>query len=172
MCIRDRLTALPLAAQTPQSPQSRLQRGFASLSQGTWGHALAEWNQDGMLSEERLEAARAALEQLAPQPRTIGEWGPIQPPLVQRLWQRHWAMATFERTAVFLALDFVVWGQHVAFHRIPWLWRLHRMHHADLDYDVTTALRFHPLEIALSMLEAEQAAGVETAAGGDRTEAA
>ena len=52
----------------------------------------------------------------------------------------------------FLALDFVVWGQHVAFHRIPWLWRLHRMHHADLDYDVTTALRFHPLEIALSML--------------------
>lgn len=52
----------------------------------------------------------------------------------------------------FLALDFVVWAQHVAFHRVPWLWRLHRMHHADLDYDVTTALRFHPLEIALSML--------------------
>lgn len=101
------LTALTLAGQTPQPPQSRLQRGFASLSQGSWGHALAEWNQDGMLSEERLEAARAALEQLAPQPRSIGEWGPVQPPLVQRLWQRHWAMATFERTAVFLALDFV-----------------------------------------------------------------
>lgn len=49
-----------------------------------------------------------------------------------------------------LALDFVIWAQHVAFHRTPLLWRLHRMHHADLDYDLTTALRFHPLEIALS----------------------
>jgi len=49
-----------------------------------------------------------------------------------------------------LALDFAIWAQHVAFHRIPVLWRLHRMHHADLDYDLTTALRFHPFEIALS----------------------
>lgn len=49
-----------------------------------------------------------------------------------------------------LALDFVIWAQHVAFHRVPVLWRLHRMHHADLDYDLTTALRFHPIEIALS----------------------
>ncbi|MFO1114116.1 MAG: sterol desaturase family protein [Beijerinckiaceae bacterium] len=52
----------------------------------------------------------------------------------------------------FLALDALVWGQHVVSHRVPLLWRVHRMHHADLDYDVTTALRFHPLEIALSML--------------------
>lgn len=52
----------------------------------------------------------------------------------------------------FLALDALVWGQHVVSHRAPLLWRVHRMHHADLDYDVTTALRFHPLEIALSML--------------------
>lgn len=50
------------------------------------------------------------------------------------------------------ALDFVIWLQHVAFHRVPLLWRFHRMHHADLDFDVTTALRFHPVEIALSML--------------------
>ena len=49
-----------------------------------------------------------------------------------------------------LALDLVIWAQHVAFHRVPVLWRLHRMHHADLDYDLTTALRFHPFEIALS----------------------
>jgi len=49
-----------------------------------------------------------------------------------------------------VALDFVIWAQHVAFHRAPLLWRLHRVHHADLDYDVTTALRFHPLEIAMS----------------------
>lgn len=52
----------------------------------------------------------------------------------------------------FIALDALVWGQHVVSHRVPFLWRVHRMHHADLDYDVTTALRFHPLEIALSML--------------------
>lgn len=51
-----------------------------------------------------------------------------------------------------VALDAAIWAQHVAFHRAPWLWRLHRMHHADLDIDVTTGLRFHPVEIILSML--------------------
>lgn len=49
-------------------------------------------------------------------------------------------------------LDFVVWLQHVMFHAVPALWRLHRVHHADPDYDVTTGSRFHPLEIVLSML--------------------
>ena len=53
---------------------------------------------------------------------------------------------------VFLALDFAVWLEHVASHRIPLLWRIHRMHHADTGFDVTTALRFHPLEIVLSMV--------------------
>jgi len=48
-------------------------------------------------------------------------------------------------------LDLVVYFQHRIFHTIPWLWRLHRMHHADLEFDVTTGLRFHPLEILLSM---------------------
>ena len=48
------------------------------------------------------------------------------------------------------ALDLAVWGQHAAMHRIPALWRLHRVHHADPDVDVSTALRFHPVEIALS----------------------
>ena len=52
----------------------------------------------------------------------------------------------------FLALDFVIWAQHVAFHKLPLLWRLHRMHHADLDIDVTTGLRFHPFEILISLL--------------------
>jgi sterol desaturase/sphingolipid hydroxylase (fatty acid hydroxylase superfamily) len=51
----------------------------------------------------------------------------------------------------FLLLDLVIWAQHVAFHHIPWLWRLHRMHHADLDVDVTTGLRFHPFEILISL---------------------
>lgn len=50
-----------------------------------------------------------------------------------------------------IALDFAVWAQHVLFHAVPALWRLHRMHHADLDFDVTTGLRFHPIEIAVSM---------------------
>jgi sterol desaturase/sphingolipid hydroxylase (fatty acid hydroxylase superfamily) len=50
-----------------------------------------------------------------------------------------------------IVLDFFIYLQHVVFHRVPWLWRLHRVHHADLDFDVTTALRFHPLEILLSM---------------------
>jgi sterol desaturase/sphingolipid hydroxylase (fatty acid hydroxylase superfamily) len=51
-----------------------------------------------------------------------------------------------------IALDFVIWLQHVVFHAVPVLWRLHRVHHADLDYDVTTGARFHTLEILLSML--------------------
>lgn len=51
-----------------------------------------------------------------------------------------------------LFLDFVIWLQHVMFHAIPALWRLHRVHHADPDYDVTTGARFHPIEIVLSML--------------------
>ncbi len=51
-----------------------------------------------------------------------------------------------------LALDFAIYLQHVMFHAVPLLWRLHRMHHADLDFDVTTGFRFHPGEIILSML--------------------
>jgi sterol desaturase/sphingolipid hydroxylase (fatty acid hydroxylase superfamily) len=51
-----------------------------------------------------------------------------------------------------IAMDFVIWLQHVMVHAVPALWRLHRVHHADLDYDVTTGARFHPLEIILSML--------------------
>jgi sterol desaturase/sphingolipid hydroxylase (fatty acid hydroxylase superfamily) len=50
-----------------------------------------------------------------------------------------------------IALDFVLYLQHVLFHALPFLWRLHRVHHADLDIDVTTGLRFHTLEIILSL---------------------
>jgi len=50
-----------------------------------------------------------------------------------------------------LALDLVIYLQHVMFHSVPALWRLHRVHHADLEFDVTTGLRFHPVEILLSM---------------------
>lgn len=51
-----------------------------------------------------------------------------------------------------ILLDLVIYFQHVAFHSIPVLWRFHRMHHADLEFDVTTGLRFHPIEILLSMV--------------------
>lgn len=49
-------------------------------------------------------------------------------------------------------LDFAIWLQHLVFHKVPVLWRLHRVHHADRDVDVSTGFRFHPVEIALSML--------------------
>lgn len=51
-----------------------------------------------------------------------------------------------------LLLDMAIYGQHVMFHKVPLLWRFHRMHHADLEFDATTGLRFHPGEIVLSML--------------------
>src|SRR3989304_8562427 len=51
-----------------------------------------------------------------------------------------------------VAMDFVIYLQHVMFHAVPIFWRIHRMHHADLDFDVTTGIRFHPFEIILSMV--------------------
>ena len=56
-----------------------------------------------------------------------------------------------EITIAVVLLDLVIYGQHVAFHRIPILWRVHRMHHTDLDIDASTGLRFHPVEMALSL---------------------
>src|ERR1044072_5007239 len=72
--------------------------------------------------------------------------------------QRGWGLlnitvwpAWLEAIVGFLALDLAIYGQHVAFHKVPVLWRLHRMHHADLDIDVTTGVRFHPIEILISL---------------------
>jgi len=73
--------------------------------------------------------------------------------------ERHWGLfnivtvpAPLAFVLSFIALDLVIWIQHIAFHRVPLLARLHRMHHVDLDFDVTTGLRFHPVEILLSLL--------------------
>lgn len=52
----------------------------------------------------------------------------------------------------FIILDFIIYFQHFSFHLIPFCWRFHKAHHADLDFDMTTALRFHPIEIVFSML--------------------
>jgi sterol desaturase/sphingolipid hydroxylase (fatty acid hydroxylase superfamily) len=57
----------------------------------------------------------------------------------------------FEIALAVILLDLLIYGQHVLFHAVPWLWRVHRVHHADLEFDVTTGLRFHPVETLLSM---------------------
>ena len=62
-----------------------------------------------------------------------------------------WPLWLLVLTSV-VVMDFMIWLQHVTVHAIPMLWRLHRVHHADPDYDTTTGLRFHPLEILLSMI--------------------
>jgi len=73
--------------------------------------------------------------------------------------QRGWGVMNiyqipFALSVVFsvMLMDMVIYLQHVMVHAIPVLWRLHRVHHADLDYDVTTGARFHPIEILLSMV--------------------
>ena len=50
-----------------------------------------------------------------------------------------------------LLLDLAIYAQHYIFHKIDFFWRIHRMHHTDIDFDVTTAVRFHPIEILISM---------------------
>ncbi len=62
--------------------------------------------------------------------------------------QTYWWLAVLVSVVL---LDLAIYLQHVMFHAVPVLWRLHRMHHADLDFDVTTGARFHPIEILLSM---------------------
>jgi sterol desaturase/sphingolipid hydroxylase (fatty acid hydroxylase superfamily) len=74
--------------------------------------------------------------------------------------QREWGLlhavgpipAVLAVIVAILLLDFAIYLQHVLFHAVPTLWRVHRMHHADTDVDVTTGSRFHPVEILLSML--------------------
>ncbi len=63
----------------------------------------------------------------------------------------NWPYAV-EVVLAILILDLAIWAQHLITHKVPLLWRFHRMHHADRDIDVTTALRFHPIEILFSML--------------------
>lgn len=64
-----------------------------------------------------------------------------------------WPAATWVAIIIsVIVLDLVIYLQHVMFHAVPALWRLHRMHHADLEIDLTTGARFHPIEILLSMV--------------------
>ena len=74
-----------------------------------------------------------------------------------RRWAVNWGLAALNTAALrltaagFVPLDLVVYFQHALLHAVPGLWRLHMMHHTDLDFDVTTGVRFHPGEIAFSM---------------------
>ncbi len=72
--------------------------------------------------------------------------------------QYNWGLLTFTEAPHWLILvlslvllDLAIYGQHRASHQWKWLWRFHKVHHTDLDFDVTTAIRFHPIEIILSM---------------------
>jgi sterol desaturase/sphingolipid hydroxylase (fatty acid hydroxylase superfamily) len=78
--------------------------------------------------------------------------------MAEKAVQRNWGLLNnydmpFWLATVFgvMALDFIIYLQHVMFHAVPLMWRLHMVHHADLDFDVTTGLRFHPIEILVSM---------------------
>lgn len=73
--------------------------------------------------------------------------------------QQGWGLFNYFQVPLILSavisvilMDGVIYLQHVMVHAVPLLWRLHRVHHADMDYDVTTGARFHPIEIILSML--------------------
>lgn len=83
------------------------------------------------------------------------------PPAAAALWAAENGVGLFNMTALpalpvialcVVFLDFAIYVQHVVFHKVPVLWRLHRMHHADTEIDVTTGIRFHPVEIILSLL--------------------
>lgn len=72
--------------------------------------------------------------------------------------ERHWGLLNnldlpyWVKVAIgVIALDFSIYLQHILHHAVPTLWRLHMVHHADLDFDLTTGLRFHPIEIVISM---------------------
>ena len=73
-------------------------------------------------------------------------WGLMNAAFALQLPQAVWVVLGF------VVLDFSIWCQHYCFHKVPLLWRLHRVHHSDVAFDVTTALRFHPVEIILSMM--------------------
>ncbi len=104
-----------------------------------WGNNLALVLLDSLLLRLLFPAAAVGMAAFA----TTAGWG-----LFNYL---HWPL-WLELLLSVVLLDLVIYLQHVMVHAVPLFWRLHRVHHADLDYDVTTALRFHPIEILLSMV--------------------
>lgn len=83
---------------------------------------------------------------------------PIVLPLAQLVERRRWGLlarlplpTTVKRVVALLALDYTLYLWHIVVHRVPWLWRFHRVHHADLDLDASTAIRFHFGELIASV---------------------
>ena len=75
------------------------------------------------------------------------EWEGLSGGVLNRSWQPLWVQSLL----AILAIDLFRYLLHASFHRFPWLWRLHQVHHADPDYDLTTGLRFHPVESLLTI---------------------
>ena len=126
------LVMLGWESLSPRRPwtRPRLARRAGNIALGVINGALVRLALGGAAASAAAYAAGRGWGALA-----LVEWPP-------------WA----EGAIAVAALDVAVYAQHVAFHKIPPLWRLHRVHHTDLDVDTTTGLRFHPAEILLSAL--------------------
>ena len=105
---------------------------------GRWPSNLGIVALDAVLVRVFIPATAVTMALIAEE----GGWG-----LFNQLVLPGWAAALLS----VIILDLVIYLQHVMFHAVPMLWRLHRVHHADLGFDVTTGVRFHPIEILLSM---------------------
>lgn len=119
--------------------EAAMPRRALTLGRWRWVHNLALVGLNTLLLRLIFPAAAVGIAVFA-QARGWGLFNAVPVPF--------WAAAVMS----FLVLDLAIWAQHVAFHYVPFLWPLHRMHHADQDIDTTTGLRFHPAEILLSML--------------------
>lgn len=120
--------------------ESAIPRRRAALSrQQRWPGAAAIFVAGAVLGRLVLPVGLAGLALFAGQ-RGVGLFNLIDIPV--------WLVGTL----AFLILDLAVWAQHVAMHRVPVLWRMHRVHHSDPHIDVMTALRFHPAEILVSLV--------------------
>ena len=116
----------------------RPRRALVVGRRGRWPDNFGLLAIDGVIVRFGLPLAAVGVAQLA----MHNDWGALK-----RLQLDY--LPAFLLTIVLL--DLLVYAQHVAFHRLPWLWRVHRVHHSDNDFDVTTAVRFHPIEIVISM---------------------
>ena len=126
-----------LAAGLWEAARPRRPRSFARIAR--WPHNLGLLAID--IAAARLIAPGAAIAVAIA--AESGNWG-----LLHTVSLPAWA----DIVVAVILLDLAIYFQHVMFHAVPTLWRLHRVHHADLDFDVTTGIRFHPLEIMLSIL--------------------
>lgn len=134
-CFTGILLAMLLWEQ--HSPRRTLQTGGTPWQRRLQHFALTACNSMVLRLLPGIAAVHAALLADAMQ------WGLLQQ------WQwTGWSAGIF----ALLILDLCIYFQHRLFHRVPALWRLHRLHHSDAEFDTTTALRFHPIEIVLSML--------------------